>query len=83
MLSVIHAPAHVRVEGKIPEAQQDLPGTRRRDCDFLGAEVGQLGFAVRSRSENDLSAGRAIHVLFFVGFLTTPNLLCHQTNVSR
>jgi hypothetical protein len=30
MLSVIHAPAHVRVEGKIPEAQQDLPGLQQR-----------------------------------------------------
>jgi hypothetical protein len=67
-LSVIHAPAHVGVEGKILDAQQNLPETRCGNCGFLKTEVGQLGFAIRSCSENDLSAGRAVHAGFSIGF---------------
>src|SRR5712691_11630790 len=54
-LPVIHAAAHVGVEGQITAFEQDLPSTWRRDGGFLKAEVGQLGLPLRSGSKDDVA----------------------------
>jgi len=59
---IIHPAAHIGVEREIPDPQQNLPGTRRRDRGFLKSEVGQLGLPARSGSQDDLAGSCIGHV---------------------
>jgi hypothetical protein len=61
-LTVVHTSAHVRVEGEVLHLEQKLPGRRCRDRGLLKAEVAQLGLALRSSRENDLSRTPRCHV---------------------
>src|SRR6266853_1419600 len=61
-LTLVHAAAHVRVEGEVLHLEQKLHGGRCRDRRVLEAEVGQLGLALRASRENDLLPTRCCHV---------------------
>ena len=60
---IAHPAAHVRVERKIDDADQDLARARLRHCDLFDAKIGLRRLARRPTSKNDAAVGFRDHCL--------------------